>query len=250
MKKMNRILFLGSLLLLVLTCAAAYKLLHAHPDSDRAHLAVQFGLILAGVVWLRSLESRLADAGLPRWSFWPYFLAVFISCFGAHALKFANSLETLALFLLFQLPALLFAGTAAPAAHPVKPARPVTPIDALHFAWFLFLLVNLLQVAHLLRGDVGAMAHGRFLRFALDACALLLLLPWFFSLRARLSALDHARWALPWSAIILLICLPLNFFHLVAFTWALLLFAALQLPLVLIRRAWIPARFRPEDSGF
>ena len=261
----GRITFLLSCLLVAGLSGAALLLLQAHAESRRAWMAVGYCLILLGVFWIRSLERRLADAGLPRWSFWPYFLIVFTGCLAAHGLKVTTSPETLALFLLLQLPAVLFESKSAPtelsprsaflekafsrfASQNHKPAQPVEPLGAFEFAVFVLLIAGLWQVLHLLRGDVGGMAHSRAWRLALDAGSWLLCAPWFFSVRGRLKALGRMRWTMVFCATVFFPCLLLFYFREISFQWALVLFAALQIPAVLLRRELIPARFFPEDS--
>jgi hypothetical protein len=215
---------------------------------------VQFSLVLLGVFWIRSLESRLADAGLPRWSFWPYFLIVFTACFGGHALKTISAPETLGLFLLLQLPAVLFQSQPAPAHTDVdtsqalkKPARPVTPIGAVEFSIYLFLLVNLWNVLHLLQSDVSGFAHAKTLRLALLAGSWLLCVPWFYSVRGRFRALGWMRWTMLFCALTSLPCLLLFYFRELHFLQVLILFTALQLPAIFLRRKGIPARVIYED---
>jgi hypothetical protein len=87
--------------------------LRSHAENRHVFLAVQYSLIVLGVLWLRLLERRLENAGLPRWSFWPYFLFVFTVCFGAHA-KALGGPRTLALFLLLQIPVFLLQSQPAP----------------------------------------------------------------------------------------------------------------------------------------
>jgi hypothetical protein len=227
----------------------AALLLRAHPYSHRGLLLVQFSLALLGVFWIRSLESRLMDAGLPRWSFWPYFLIVFTACFGGHALKMTSSPETLGLFLLLQLPAVLFQSQPAPAQMdggaapaPQKTARPVAPINAVEFGLYLFLLINLWNVLHLLQSDVSVFNHAKNLKLALQAGSWILCVPWYYSLRGRLSALGRVRWTIYFCALTLLPCLLLFYFRELHFLQALLLFAVLQLPIIFLRRKWISPR--------
>lgn len=253
-KQLSRITFLLSCLLVAGLSGAAQRLLQAHAESRRAWMAVVYCMILLGVFWIRSLERRLADAGFPRWSFWPYFLIVFTGCLAAHFLKFTNSQETLGLFLLLQLPAVLFQSKSTPAELspegvklPAKPARPVAPLGALEFAVFMLLIAGLWRVLHLLRGDVAGMAHSRAWRYALDAGSWLLCVPWFFSVRGRLKALGRMSWTMVFCAMVFFSCLLLFYFRAITFPQALVLFAALQIPAVLLRREFIPVRFFPED---
>ncbi len=253
-KQLGRITYLLSCLLVAGVSGAALRLLQAHAESRRAWMAVGYCLILLGVFWIRSLERRLADAGLPRWTFWPYFLIVFTGCLAARGLKVATSPETLGLFLLLQLPAVLFESKSAPGElspegvkFPAKPARPVAPYSALEFTVFVLLIAGLWHVLHLLRGDVGGMAHSRAWRYALDAGSWLLCLPWYFSVRGRLKALGRMRWTMVFCATVFISGLLLFYFRVISFPWAIVLFVVLQLPAVLLRREWISARFFPED---
>jgi hypothetical protein len=253
---LSRISFLISLIAVAALGGGAMRLLAAHAESHHAQLAVGYCLAILGVVWIRSLGSRLIDAGLPRWAFWPFFLIVFTACFGGHIMKKITGPETLGLFLLLQLPAMLFqsqplAAESSPQAvapAPRKPAPPVTPIGAVEFAIYLFLLVNLWTVLHLLLSDVSGFAHVKALRLALDAGSCLLLVAWFFSVRGRLKALGRLRWTIHFCALALIPCLLLFYFREMHFLQALLLFTILQIPAVFLRREWISARLIPEDQ--
>jgi hypothetical protein len=255
---MGRIRFLLSLALIAVLGDAVLRLWRPHASSPRATMLLEYCLVLLGVFWIRSLERRLRDAGLPRWCFWPYFLIVFTACFAVHALRFANLPQTIALFFLLQLPAILFQSAPAPAGllpesanaatpQKSKPARPVAPLGAVEFAIFLLLIAGLWQVLHLLRGDVGGLPHSRALRLALDAGSVLLCLAWFFSVRGRLKSLGRARWTLAFCAAVLAICLLPLAFRLLSFPLAIALFVALQIPVVFLRREAISARFFPAD---
>jgi hypothetical protein len=257
-KHFSRALFLISLVLVAVLGAGAMHLLQAHAGSHHAQLAVGYCLAILGVFWIRSLERRLIDAGLPRWSFWPYFLVVFTACFGGHTLKIISGPETLGLFLLLQLPAMLFQSqplaaeslpqAGAPALR--KPVRPVAPISAVEFTVHLFLLGNLWNVLHLLYSDVSGFTHVKTLRIALNAGSWLLLTPWFFSVRGRLKAMGRLRWTMHFCALTLIPCLLLYYFREMRFLQALVLFGVLQIPVILLRREWISARLIPEDQDF
>jgi hypothetical protein len=241
--------------------AGAMRLLAAHAGSHRAQLAVGYCLVLLGVVWVKSLGSRLSNAGLPRWTFWPFFLIVFTACFGGHALKMTSGPETLGLFLLLQLPAMLFQSQPTPAdqadANTVegaqkqrKPTRPVVPISAVEFAIFLTLLANLWNVLYLLHWDVGGFAHAKALRLAMTVAFWLLCVPWYLSVRGRLKALGRLRWTMHFCALTIFPSLLLFYFREIRFLQALILFAALQTPAIFLRREWISARLIPEDQDF
>jgi len=257
-RQIGRIRFLLSLALIAVLGGAVLRLWRPHADSQRATMLLEYCLVLLGVFWIRSLERRLRDAGLSRWCFWPFFLIVFTACFAVHALRFAELPRSIALFFLLQLPAILFQREHAPAgplsesanaAAPKKskPSRPVTPLGAVEFAIFLLLIAGLWLVLHLLRGDVGGLPHARALRLALDAGSALLCLAWFFSVRGRLKSLGRARWTLAFCAAVLAVCLLPLAFRLIGFPLAIILFVALQIPVVFLRREGLSARFFPVD---
>jgi len=255
-KQMGRIAFLLSTLVVAALCVVARKMLHAHSDSHRVFSVVGYGMVLLGVFWTRAFDSRLRDAGLPRWTFWPYFLIVFTVCLGANALKFTNTLETLGLFLVLQLPALLLPAKSTPAASLSSSAashedadRPITRIGAIEFAVYVLLIAGSLFVLHLLKGDMAGLALPRALRYAFDAASTLLCVLWVLCVRGRLIALGLARWV-PVSCAVVLIASAVPFaLRAVSFEHALVLFAALQLPVVLLRGRVVPAGLvRPDAS--
>ncbi len=256
-QQIGRIKFLFSCLLVVFLSGAALRLTHSHPDSKRVLAVVGYGVALLGVFWTRSLESRLRDAGLPRWTFWPYFLIVFTGCLAAHVLKLTNSLETIGLFLVLQLPAVVFSSNPKAAeskpqstieeAVPVpvaskrrRPARPITPLGAIEFTIYVLLIVGLSFVLHLLRGDVAGLGMTRALRYAIDAASVLLCVPWILCVRGRFRSLGLTRWYPSFCASVLVVCAVPCALKLVNFQNALVLFAVLQLLPAILRRAQIP----------
>jgi hypothetical protein len=260
-KQTGRLVFLFSSVFVAALCGVALYLLRAHAGSHRAMAAVGYGFVILGVFWLRSLESRLMDTGAPRWCFWPYFLVVFTGCLAAYGLKVTNGPETLGLFLILQLPLASWPGKRAearslresgrfPALRPTKDSRGVTPLGAFEFAVYVVLTAGLWYVLHLLRGDVSGMAMARNFRYALDAGSGLICVLWIFSVRGRLKALGRTRWTLVFCSIVLILCSLLFALRVISFPHALLLFLALQIPAVLIRRESIPARFLPVDTDF
>jgi hypothetical protein len=256
---MGRVALLISSVLIMALCGAAFYLLRDHAGNRHLLIAVAYGLVVLGVFWLRSLDCRLMDMGWPRWSFWPCFLTIFTACLGAHVLKIIEGPGTLALFIVLQIPLVVWPGKPAPselsaagadlsASKASKPTRNVTPIDALEFAVYVLLVAGLLHVLHLLRIDVSGMAHSRALKLALDAGSGLLCVLWIFSARGRLKVLGQMRWTLVFCSIVLLPCLLLFALRIINFPHALLLFVALQIPAVLIRRESTLARFLPVDK--
>lgn len=257
-KLAGRITFLLSCLLVAALSGGALHLLRAHAGSHRALLAVAYGLVLLAVFWTRSLERRLKDAGLPRWTFWPYFLIVFNACAGAHMLKAANGAEMIVIFSILQLPALFFPVHSEPdenthtqsAAHQDQSLRKPASLGAVEFAVYLLLIANLWQVLHLLRDDVSIFDHAGALRLALDAASVFLCLLWIASVRMRLKCLGLTRWYLCICSSLLAFCgLPL-FYRFITFPYALVLFVALQIPAVFPRRKAATAGVSPLDSDF
>jgi hypothetical protein len=257
-RQMGRIKFLLSLALIAVLGGAALRLWRPHASSPRATMLLEYCLALLGVFWIRSLERRLRDAGLPRWCFWPYFLIAFTACFAVHALRYANLPRTIELFFLLQLPAILFQSAPAPAgllsesanaaaAQKSKPSRPVTPLGAFEFAIYLLLIAGLWQVLHLLRSDMSIMPHARVWKLSLNAASVLLCLAWFFSVRGRLRSLGRTRWTFAFCAFVLAVCLLPLAFRLIGFPLAIVLFVALQIPVVFLRRGALSARFFPVD---
>ena len=259
-KQMGRVTFLVSTVLVAGLCGGAMYLLRAHAESRHLLLAAAFGVVVLGVFWTRSLERRLMDMGWPRWSFWPYFLTIFTACFGAHVLKIAGGPETLALFIVLQIPLAVWPSKPSQgelvneaadlsALQTGKPARKVTPIDALEFAVYVVLIAGLWAVLHLLRLDVNGMAHSRALKLALDAGSGMLCVLWIVSVRGRLKALGRMRWTLVFCSIVLIPCLLLFAERVINFPHALVLFVALQIPAVLVRRESTVAKFLPADKN-
>ena len=265
-RQIGRITFLLSSLSVVGLCGVALRLLHTHPDTKRITFAVGYGMVLVGVFWTRSLESRLRDTGLPRWIFWPYFLIVFTGCIAVQVLKLTTNLETLALFFLLQLPALLFSSkpvlsdSLSPgdraeessrliAFNRSEAARRVTPIGAVEFAVNVLIITGLWAVMHLLRADVAGMAMVRTWRMALDAGSALLCLPWIFTVRGRLRALGLMHWYPTFCTILLVACAVPFALRAISFQNALILFAALQIPGVILRREFLPAGLVTPDAS-
>ncbi|MFY9853791.1 MAG: hypothetical protein WAK26_07945 [Terracidiphilus sp.] len=246
-KQMGRVTFLAFIVLVVAFCGGALYLTHTQGESRHLLFAAAYSIVLLGVFWIRSLECCILDMGWPRWSFWPCFIVIFTACFGAHVLKIMDAPETLALFIALQIP--LAVWPAKPAAvdlsksPPSRAARNVTPIDALEFAVYVVLIAGLLHVLHLLRMDVSGVVHSRVLKLALDFASALLCVLWILSARGRLRALGQMRWTLVFCSIVLIPCLLIFALRVISFPHALILFVALQIPAVLIRRESSVGRF-------
>lgn len=379
---MRRINYLLSSVAIVGLFGVLLRLRQSDAESMQFSFVLQCGLIVLAVAWLRLLERRLADAGLPRWAFWPYFLSVFAVCFAAHARQITNGPRTLALFLVLQIPAILLeskpaAGEALPGAartavhgypgwlrpagrflfllrvllmgvfadsfyhlahraghgvarweiglalvlvclawiynvqaraldsrlpgwipafyclaapgmcvlpvllhlgglrtalalflvlqiatvylpsqsvltgHPSpagKQLRQLEPLGALDFAVYILLIAGLWLVLHLLRGDADGGYGSLAIDLVLDAGSLSLLLAWVVILMKRLKGLGLNRWSIDICSIVFILSLAPFAFRVMAFPRALILFVALQIPVVFARRVWIPARLIPAGS--
>jgi hypothetical protein len=165
-----------------------------------------------------------------------------------------------------QLPAIVFSSEPAPAesspqlagqeetpklapTRKQKPARPVTPIGAIQFAVYVLLIAGLWNVLHLLRGDVAFMPNARVLRYALDAGSALLWVPWIFAVRGRLASLGLKRWVPSFCSIMLIACAVPAALGVLSFQHALVLFVVLQIPTIILRQEFIPARLIQPGSS-
>lgn len=108
MKQIGRLTFLLNLACVAALCLGAQLLLQSHPDSDRLETAVKFGMVVPGAFWIWSILRRLGDAGLPRWLFLLYCLAVSGACAVAHLRRILDWQEMLVFFFILQIPTVLF----------------------------------------------------------------------------------------------------------------------------------------------
>jgi hypothetical protein len=364
-RQLGRITYLLTSLLIALAGGIALRVLHSHPDSEHLPLAVHGGLVVLGIFWIRSLEQRLKDAGLPRWSFWPYLLVVMAVCFGAQARHVADWPRLMALFVLLQAPAFLLqdklasrgcggylrpvgrylfflrillmvafgaaffhmalrAGPGverwemalglvllgfawiynvegrvldaglpgwAPTAfctfapgiclivllshlagihvalwlfvglnssmagfdrgHNVEglaqskawPLLDAGPLGGFEFAVYLFLIAGLWAVLHLLRGDVAGPSYACVWQIAFDTGSLCLCFGWVASVRRRTKSLGLARWYFDFCFGVLLVCILPVAYRILTFPCAIILFIALQIPVIFLRKDLIPAKF-------
>lgn len=251
-KQIGRISFLLSSLLVALIGSGALQLLRSHAENRRATLAVECALVLLGVFWIRSLERRLRDAGLPRWLFWPYFLFVFTVCLGARARGVVDDTQTFLLFAALQLPTVLFRSRPSPAES--RPPSASAPADAEYnqpVGHFLFLLRLLLLAAfsaalfHL--GETTG--HGLALwemRLGLVVAAFV----WIYNVEGRLLDAELPRWwSIPYCLIVPTLCFLPVWFKLIDIPLALALFVAVQLPTVFFYQKAIVAEPSPPNTS-
>jgi hypothetical protein len=88
---------------------------------------------------------------------------------------------------------------------------------------------------------------------ALDAGQILLAVPWILCIRRRFASLGLTHWYPAFCSIVLVACVSPFAIGVINFQRALILFAVLQLPAVILRRELIPARLvegeAPEEAG-
>ena len=244
-KQIGRLTFLLSSAFVAAVCGGAQVLLQAHPDNERVSAAVKVGLILVGVFWIRSLERRLLDAGLPRWCFWPYFLAVFTACAGLHARGILDVPDTLAFFVVVQIPTALF------------PSKPQSPASAMQrsapgelfpeynkpVGRFQFVLrVSLIAALYAGLLELARGAGPGFTAWEMRLGIVLFAFVWIYSVEGRAMDAGLPRWvSIPYCLIVPGVCvLP----HVLKFTdihVALAMFAVLQFPTILLKS-------RPDDA--
>lgn len=240
-KQIGRISFLLSSLLVALIGSGALQLLRSHAESHRATLAVECALVLLSVFWIRSLERRLRDAGLPRWLFWPYFLFVFAVCLGARARGVVDDTQTFLLFAALQLPTVLFRSRPSPADAEYN--QPV--------GHFLFLLRLLLLAAfsaalfHLQETAGNGLALWE-MRLGLVMATFV----WIYNVEGRLLDAELPRWwSIPYCLIVPTLCFLPVWFNVINLTLALVLFVAVQLPTVFFYQKAIVAEPSPPNTS-
>jgi hypothetical protein len=126
--------------------------------------------------------------------------------------------------------------------------KPAGSLDGIEFAVYALLIAGLWYVLHLLRGDAGYGVLAWVLDSALDAGALFLCVLWTICVRRRLRNASVQPWALDFCLIVFTVSLLPLAFRAISFPQALLLFAALQIPAVLVRSGSIWTKFLPADS--
>jgi hypothetical protein len=188
-------------------------------------------------------------------------------CVLPHFLKIINLQVALALFVVLQIPTIFFESRAvqagpppldagkqeassSPAMQKDKPVRQAGQLDGFEFAVYIVLIAGLWHVLHLLRGDVGGGAMSWALDSALDAGALFLCLLWMISVKGRLRDAGLLRWAVDFCLIVFTTSLLPLAFRIISFPQALVIFAALQIPAIFIRRGSISSRLHPVDADF
>jgi hypothetical protein len=236
-KQMGRITFLLSSLVVAVACGVALQLLLDHVENRRVTYVVAAGLIFLGVFWIRSVERRLMDAGLPRWVFWPYFFTIFAVCAAVHVLRLLDNPHTLILFFALQIPTVFLESKPASGSREERRSYPAYnhPVGQ-----FLFLLRVLLVVAFwaaLFR--LQAAAGWGLALWEMRLGLLILAFAWMYNVEGRLMDAGLPRWcSVLYCLIVPALCLVPVCFQVTkdAYPLALALFAALQIPAVLFYR--------------
>jgi hypothetical protein len=130
-----------------------------------------------------------------------------------------------------------------------KPARNVTPLGAIEFAIYVVLIAGLLNVLHLLRGDMAGLPVPHALKYAFDAGSALLAVLWIVCVRGRFRRLGLTYCYPGFCSIVLVACVLLFAIGMINFQHVLILFAVLQLPAVLLRREFIPASLVEAEAS-
>jgi hypothetical protein len=252
-KQMSRITYLLTSVAIAVLCGVAVLLLRSHAENRHLSLALEYSFAILGVFWIRSLERRLQDAGLPRWSFWPYFLLVFTACFGAHA-KGLGGPRTLALFILLQIPAFLLQSQPGPGESPTGAAektRRSYPAYLRPVGRFLFPLRVLLLVAFgaaffrlVQRTGPGVT------RWEMCLALVILGFVWIFNVEGRALDARLPSWV-PASYCLMApgVCFLPFIFHIFSLPVALASFVALQILTVFLQTIPMPAQpLSPESE--
>jgi hypothetical protein len=238
-KPVGRILFLFYALIIAAMWAALFPLLEIefkmHGGSSLRFVAM-FGGWVPGLWWLRCVDGRLLDAGLPRWYRWPYgFAWLFFACF-CLTMNTRHGFMALLLFLIFQIPNVFLRSKPAavesqpcgPSREAEKASRPEKPVGR-----FTFILIVVLFAA--LSVGLRPLEHGDWR--VLDQIVYFILLPvWMISLESRLLGTGMPDWCFPPYAFILLLTLGLPWeFKAIDNTRAFMFFVLLQIPTVFLR---------------
>jgi hypothetical protein len=251
-KQIGRITFLLSSFMVASAGCGALQLLRSHAESRRAYLVIGYGLVLLGVFWLRSLEHRLRDAGLPRWFFWPYFLIVFTACLGARAYRILDDSQTLMLFAALQFPSVLFRSKPASAESLLRSASCEgaqedsdynQPVGRLLFLLRLLLLAAFWAALFHLQGTAGCGLALWELRLGL----VIVLFVWIYNVEGRLLDAGLPRSiSIPYCLIVPGACLLPVWFRVIDLPLALALFVILQIPEVFFHSKAIVAAPLPQ----
>jgi hypothetical protein len=250
LRPVGRYLFLLRVLLLVAFGAALFHVaLRAGSGVERWEMAL--GLVLLGFAWIYNVEGRVLDAGLPGWASAAFCTFAPGICLLFLLLHMAGIHAVLALFLALHFLTVFFEGK--PKADELaqsenKPLRKAEPIGGFEFAVYLLLIAGLWTVLHLLRGDVAGPSYAWAWQLAFDAGSLCLCVAWFFSVKGRLRDLGLERWYLDFCFSVLLVCVLPVAYRILTYQHSILLFIALQIPVIFLRKENIPASFSSFDG--
>jgi hypothetical protein len=261
-------LFLLRMLLLATFWVALFQL-QTTAGRGLALWEMRLGLLIVALVWIYNVEGRLMDAGQPHSLSFPYCLLVSALCFLPAYFKITDhaSLLAPALFVVLQIPTFFFCRKASPAVEPLSSSSiqpeasglpalqpsettgQIDPVGGFEFATRILILAGLLWVLHLLRGDTGYGRMAWALDAALDAASVFVCALWAISVKGRLKKLGRMRSYLDFCTLVFIVCLLVMAFAGAGFSQALVLFAVLQIPVMLMRRESILARLFLADAN-
>ncbi len=255
LKQIGRLTFLLNLAVVAILCLGAQLLLQSHPDSDRLETAVKFGMIFPGAFWVWSVLRRLKDAGLARWLFIPYGVAVFGACAGVHLRRILDWQETLAFFFILQIPTVLFPSKTGIGGSPRQgdtqassPSQPYPeynePVGRFQFVLRVALIgalfTALLQMAREAGPGVAA--------WEMRAGIVLFAFVWILSVEGRVMDAGLPQWvSIPYCLILPAISALPHFLKIFNLHVALGLFVILQVPTIFFKSR--PLRGGPTISG-
>lgn len=245
--------FLLRVVLIAGLFAALLALARAAGPAGVTAWEMRFGVVLFALLWIYSVEGRVMDAGLPRWYSIIYCVLVPGASALPHFLKLTSLHAALVLFVVLQTPTVLIRrrieGSASspmegegredaglPDLEMERAARPGGSIDGVEFGVYVALIAGLLYVLHLLRADAGPGKWSWIAQLGLDAGALFVCALWLASVSRRLRDAGLEPWIFDFVLVVLAVSLLPLAFGVIGFPPAVILFAALQIPAVFLRR--------------
>ena len=213
-------------------------------------------MIVPGVLWVWSVLRRLKDAGLPRWLFLPYSVAVFGVCAAVHLRKILDWQETLAFFFILQIPTVLFPSKPRPAGSSRRsgtqtsvPSQPYLeynrPVGRFQFVLRVVfvgaLFTALLQFAREAGPGVAA--------WEMRAGIVLFAFVWILSVEGRVMDAGLPQWvSIPYCLLLPGVSALPHFLKIFNLHVALVLFVILQIPTIFFKSRPASGGLTPLDA--